>query len=90
MVLMMGPELILYHVRGTDCVEKKKLKAKRKAERYFHGYIITERIIFFIVFHNFSLFKCFIQQAEDNVQDTPPHSILIDYTRHKPSLLTNF
>ena len=79
MVLMMGPELILSHVRGTDCVEKKKKKSNSKKESreillWIH-YYRKNHILYCI--SQFSLFKCFIQQAEDNVQDTPPHSISI-------------
>lgn len=78
MVLMMGPELILSHVRGTDCVEKKKKINGKKESReilpWIH-YYRKNHILYCI--SQFSLFKCFIQQAEDNVQDTPPHSISI-------------
>ena len=91
MVLMMGPELILSHVRGTDCVEKKKkLMAKRKAERYFHGHIITERIIFFIVFHNFPCLNVLFNRQKTTCKVLRPIPAQFDYTRHKPSLLTNF
>ena len=92
MVLMMGPELILYHVRGTDCVEKKKKKlmAKRKAERYFLGYIITERIIFFIVFHNFPCLNVLFNRQKTTCKILRPIPSRFDYTWHKPSLLPNF
>ena len=78
MVLMMGPELILSHVRGTDCVEKKKINNGKKESREilpWTHYYRKNHILYCI--SQFSLFKCFIQLAEDNVQDTPPHSISI-------------
>ena len=78
MVLMMGPELILSHVRGTDYVEKKKKINGKKESREilpWTHYYRKNHILYCI--SQFSLFKCFIQQAEDNVQDTPPHSISI-------------
>lgn len=69
---------------------KKKLIAKRKAERYFHGYIITERIIFFIVFHNFPCLNVLFNRQKTTCKILRPIPSRFDYTRHKPSLLTNF
>ena len=78
MVLMMGPELITYHVRGTDCVEKKKKNNSKKESKEIlpciHYY--RKNYILYCI-SQLSLLKCFIQQAEDNVQGTPPHSISI-------------
>ena len=64
--------------------------AKRKAERYFHGHIITERIIFFIVFHNFPCLNVLFNRQKTTCKILRPIPSRFDYTWHKPSLLPNF